>query len=100
MVERHPDRMALEQFSRGEASGNEERWVEDHLRSGCAVCQREVDALLVRMLGPDFAPPAAEPDPVDAGWDRLVALLEKRLAVASAERREAPLLAPSCSASR
>ncbi len=92
MVERHPDRMALEQFSRGEASGNEERWVEDHLRSGCAVCQREVDALLVRMLGPDFAPPAAEPDPMDAGWDRLVVLLEKRLAVASAERREAPRL--------
>lgn len=96
MVERHPDRKALERFSGGEASGDEERWVEDHLRSGCAVCQREVDALLVRMLGPDFVlPAAAEPDPadeVDAGWDRLVALLEKRLAVASAERREAPNL--------
>ncbi|HEY7216553.1 MAG TPA: hypothetical protein VIC28_18170 [Thermoanaerobaculia bacterium] len=72
-----------------------ERWVEDHLRSGCAVCQREVDALLLRMLGPDFALPAVEAPglaggEVDAGWDRLVALLEKRLAVAAAERREAP----------
>jgi len=88
--------MALEQFSRGEASGDEERWVEDHLRSGCAVCQREVDSALVRMLGPDFALPAAEDpgsaDEVDAGWDRLVALLEKRLALAAAERREAPRL--------
>ena len=95
MDSRHPDRSALEGFSRGEASASEERWIEDHLRSGCAVCQRQVDALLQRMLGA-FSPAAGgDPgrrDDEDAGWNRLVATLEQRLAMVSDERREAPRL--------
>ncbi len=94
MAASHPDRNALERFSCGEASGDEERWIEDHLRAGCAVCQREVDALLVRTLGPGFAFLAEEAprqaEDMDAGWDRLVALLEQRLAIAAAERQDAP----------
>jgi tetratricopeptide (TPR) repeat protein len=96
---RHPDRNALEGFSRGEFSAGEDRWIEDHLRSGCAVCQREVDALLLRTLS--SAPcgePALQdsslrkPEEESAGWDRLVAVLERRLATVSAERNDAPRL--------
>jgi tetratricopeptide (TPR) repeat protein len=96
---RHPDRGALERFSRGDAPAAEERWIEDHLRSGCAVCQPEVDALLLRTLsstasGEPLSRPgsAGEPEARDAGWDRLVAILELRLAMVSAERRDAPAL--------
>lgn len=93
MGARHADRSALERFSRGEASRDEERWIEDHLRSGCAVCQREVDAVLLRTLGPDAvaaAKDAGEAAEADAGWDRLVVFLERRLAAAAVERRDAP----------
>jgi tetratricopeptide (TPR) repeat protein len=93
---RHPTRSALERFSRGEAGESEERWIEDHLRSGCVRCQGEVDALLLLTFSP---PSFGEPDlsqaegmaePGDAGWDHLLASLEQRLAVVTAERREAP----------
>jgi tetratricopeptide (TPR) repeat protein len=91
MVARHPDRSALERFSRSEVTSDEERWIEDHLRSGCAVCQREVDALL-RTWDPAAVSSAKDTGDAeaDAGWDRLVALLERRLAAAAAERKEAP----------
>ncbi len=101
MNPRHPDRNALERFSRGHASETEERWIEDHLRSGCAVCQKEVDALLMITLAP---PPFGEPLPRDlepgpepsreetTRWDRLFASLEQRLALVTIERREAPPL--------
>jgi tetratricopeptide (TPR) repeat protein len=97
MNPRHPDRNALEKFSRGHASATEERWIEDHLRSGCAICQKEVDALLVITLAP---PPFGEPRLVDlepapeeaARWDRLFATLEQRLALVTLERRDAPPL--------
>lgn len=87
MDARHPDRDALERFSCGEVPAAEARWIEDHLRSGCAVCQREVDALLLRTLS---SPDGPEED--DGGWDHLVAALEQRLSVVSAERRDAPPL--------
>ncbi|HEV2851881.1 MAG TPA: hypothetical protein VHC97_03665 [Thermoanaerobaculia bacterium] len=97
---RHPDRNALERFSRGQASAAEESWIEDHLRSGCGLCQKEVDLLLVLTLGP---PPFGEPGPRDlepdlsdgeeeAAWSRLFASLEQRLALVLAERRDAPAL--------
>ena len=46
MAEYHPDREALECFARGECVAETERWILDHLRSGCAICQRTVDDLL------------------------------------------------------
>ncbi|HSU82325.1 MAG TPA: hypothetical protein VLR69_07880, partial [Thermoanaerobaculia bacterium] len=76
MNARHPDRNAFERFSRCDASAAEERWIEDHLRSGCAFCQREVDELLLRA----FAPPSEESAEEDAAWDRLFANLGTRLA--------------------
>ncbi len=85
---RHPDRNAFERFSRGGASAAEERWIEDHLRSGCALCQREVDEILLREL----APPNEEGAEQDAAWDRLFANLGVRLARAATERQEAPAL--------
>jgi tetratricopeptide (TPR) repeat protein len=95
MDARHPDRNVLERFSRGEVPAADERWVEGHLRSGCAICQREVDALLSRTLGCAFpgGGEASGGDEGDAGWERLIAALEERLAVVSAERSEAPRLA-------
>jgi tetratricopeptide (TPR) repeat protein len=84
----HPDRNAFERFSRGEAAVAEERWIEDHLRSGCALCQRQVDDFLLRA----FAPVPEETADQDAAWDRLFATLGSRLAQAAAERRAAPSL--------
>ncbi|HEY6321041.1 MAG TPA: hypothetical protein VJA16_05755 [Thermoanaerobaculia bacterium] len=46
MAEYHPDREALECFARGECLAETERWILDHLRSGCGICQRTVDDLL------------------------------------------------------
>ena len=104
MSVQHPDRNALERFSRGGTAAAEERWIEAHLRSGCPRCQREVDALLPRLLrdspGPGSPEPAAVPVPgetarataEDAAWDRLFASLEARLVQAAAERGQAPAL--------
>jgi tetratricopeptide (TPR) repeat protein len=112
---RHPDRNALERFSRGRTPAVEERWIEDHLRSGCAICQREVDVLLMLTLAPaPFGEPGLnglasglanglasvggfEPGPEElaqeeADWDRLFATVEQRLAHVSVERRDAPAL--------
>jgi tetratricopeptide (TPR) repeat protein len=36
----------LECFARGEIAAETEVWICDHLRSGCAICQRTVDGLL------------------------------------------------------
>lgn len=46
MDEYHPDRDALECFARGEIFAETERWIVNHLRSGCPICQRTIDALL------------------------------------------------------
>jgi tetratricopeptide (TPR) repeat protein len=46
LAEYHPDREALECFARGECVAETERWILDHLRSGCGICQRTVDDLL------------------------------------------------------
>ena len=107
MDAQHPDRNALERFSRGETAAIEERWIENHLRSGCARCQREVDALLPSLfqtvpalVGPAPAHVPARPldpldppaNPEDAAWDRLFSALEQRLVQATAEQDEAPAL--------
>jgi tetratricopeptide (TPR) repeat protein len=44
--EYHPDKDALESFARGEILAETERWILEHLRSGCPICQRTIDALL------------------------------------------------------
>lgn len=89
----HPDRKVLERYSQAGASPAEERWIESHLRSGCRVCQREVDDLLATMN------PSAVDDPSLDGMeeanfarDGLFARLERRLAEVKEERREAPPL--------
>jgi hypothetical protein len=64
--EYHPDRNALERFVRGEAPADAERWIVDHIRSGCASCQRTVDDLLPRL---ETRLPPAEPTDLDA-WPR------------------------------
>jgi hypothetical protein len=46
--EYHPDRNALECYARAEVLAEAERWIEDHIRSGCARCQGVVDELLPR----------------------------------------------------
>ena len=58
MAEYHPDREALECFARGESVAETERWILDHLRSGCAICQRTVDDLLpsLETLAPSTPP--------------------------------------------
>ncbi len=51
MGEYHPDKEALESFARGEILAAAEGWIVDHIRSGCVICQRTVDALLPRLEG-------------------------------------------------
>jgi tetratricopeptide (TPR) repeat protein len=58
VAEYHPDREALESFARGEIVAAAERWILDHLRSGCAICQRTVDGLLP---SPGALPPSPPP---------------------------------------
>jgi tetratricopeptide (TPR) repeat protein len=104
MTRRHPDRDALERFSRGEVAPEEERWIEAHLRSDCTLCQRAIDELLTSLSGPlpgldDLS------DPMDAGlgladggwdddaaWSRLAERLEARRESVARERQEAPPL--------
>ncbi len=89
----HPDRETLEKFSWGALDPEEGDWVEQHLRTGCPVCQRSVDELLVG-LAADLAELADVP-----AWDEeerfksIVSRLEQRLALISLEREAAPRLA-------
>jgi tetratricopeptide (TPR) repeat protein len=106
MHEHHPDRQTLERFSRGGSSASEERWIEDHLRTGCGICQREVDDLLIPTLdatllaeaGVASATPVTflrdelEGEEQDAAWDRVFSRLEQRLALIGLERGAAPRL--------
>src|SRR4051812_1774179 len=89
----HPDRKALEKYSQAGASAAEERWIESHLRSGCRVCQREVDDLLSTMNpSPQDAPSSDGGDDASLVRQGLFARLERRLAEVKEERREAPPL--------
>jgi tetratricopeptide (TPR) repeat protein len=105
MSEHHPDRTDLEQYARCAVATAEERWIEDHLRSGCTVCQRQVDALLPggseRRLPSPPAPSAPYDGALPAGgaagdeelaWSKVLSRVEERLAQISEERAKAPRL--------
>ncbi|HEX6864832.1 MAG TPA: hypothetical protein VF414_18520, partial [Thermoanaerobaculia bacterium] len=88
---RHPDRDTLERFSRGALSAEQAQWIEDHLRSGCPVCQRKVDDLLWQLQ--TAAPPSGPARAVDEEeqvWSRLLVKLEHRMELISRERAVAP----------
>jgi tetratricopeptide (TPR) repeat protein len=100
------DRDVLEIFSRGALSAAEALRVEFHLRSGCVACQRRIDEVvrsLLRVAGGadvadiadiiDRAAVAADTAAAeDAAWERVLAGLERRLALVSRERGAAPAL--------
>jgi len=79
---RHPDRATLESFSRGALSAEQVQWIEDHLRSGCPVCQRKVDDLLWQGAG--------DVDTEEGIWSRLLVKLEHRVELIQRERAVAP----------
>jgi tetratricopeptide (TPR) repeat protein len=93
----HPDPAALERYSRSELTAEEGIRIEEHLRSGCPRCQRQVDDVLLdleRSLWNREAVPGfrREPEAIDAGWDRLFSGLGWRLSLARRERAAAPEL--------
>src|ERR1700730_5817125 len=118
LAEYHPDKDALESCARGEILAAAERWIVDHIRSGCAICQRTVDALLPRLEGTVAAPiqpppfrtpwkplPVEHPPPLRCipngeqfrspfnngdAWNRIRAKLEQRLSLLESERAGAP----------
>ncbi|HEX5717596.1 MAG TPA: hypothetical protein VF179_15665 [Thermoanaerobaculia bacterium] len=85
---RHPDRDTLERFSRGALSAEQAQWIEDHLRSGCPVCQRKVDDLLWQLQ--TAAPPARALAEEEQVWSRLLVKLEHRMELIARERAVAP----------
>lgn len=82
----HPDRETLESYSNGELPSEEGAWIESHLRSGCAVCQRTVDDLL-----PSLGNEVDWED--DESWKPLLSRLERSLERITGEREAAPRLA-------
>lgn len=80
----HPDRDTLESFSRGALSAEQAQWIEDHLRSGCPVCQRKVDELLWQLQ------PAKAWTEEEQIWSRLLVKLEHRAELIGQERAAAP----------
>src|SRR5579863_8418848 len=96
MRQRHPEREELEQFANDRLPAALGRWIEDHLRTGCAVCQKVIDELLPRMEPSslvshehhEMAPTAEH----DAQWDGVFARLEERLVQFAEQRDSAPPL--------
>ena len=98
MSDYHPRREDLERFARGDVFAHERRKIEDHLRSGCAPCQRLIDEMLpcledegswlLEDLGLSEAPWEEESPELDRAFARM----EQRLAVISLERSAAPRL--------
>src|SRR5258706_2724444 len=87
----HPNRKAFERFSLASSSAAEERWIESHLRSGCRVCQREVDDLLSTLNpSPQDAPSGDGAEEISFVREGLFARLERRLAEWKVEPSEAP----------
>lgn len=87
---RHPDRDTLERFSRGALSAQQAQWIEDHLRSGCPLCQRNVDDLLWQLQSaPSPSRALADEEQV---WSRLLVKLEHRMELIQQERAAAPAL--------
>ncbi|MES1243106.1 MAG: tetratricopeptide repeat protein [Acidobacteriota bacterium] len=73
MAEHHPDRETLERFSSGGLHPETGAWIEAHLRSGCAVCQRTVDDLLPSLDGP---PDGGRDWDDDESWRPILSRLE------------------------
>lgn len=89
----HPDHEALERYSRSELTAEEGSFIEEHLRSGCALCQRKVDDVLLQLeLSLGNETPGGGTTGIDLGWDRLVSGLGWRLSQARRERAAAPQL--------
>lgn len=91
MSEYHPDRETLERFSGGELLAEEAAWIETHLRSGCAVCQRTVDEILMAFAfvkEPEELAVSSE----EEAWKRLFSRLEQRLVQIHRERSAAPVI--------
>ncbi|HYG64719.1 MAG TPA: hypothetical protein VEL74_19215 [Thermoanaerobaculia bacterium] len=93
----HPDRSALERFARGRSSAVEEARIESHLRTGCGLCQAEVDRLLPADPEVSTGRPAGAKERVkmaagleESGWERVLGELERRLASVIQEREAAP----------
>ncbi len=89
----HPGRQDLESFARGEVFRHEERRIVEHLRSGCRICQRELDQLLPLADGDSWLELAAEPrqQAKGASWPRLdIRRLKSHLGCIQRDRLEAP----------
>jgi tetratricopeptide (TPR) repeat protein len=89
----HPDRQALERFTRGEVFRHEERRIVEHLRSGCRTCQRELDLLLPLADGPSPELPrdGREGNVLGSPLPRIdVQRLKQQLGRIQREREEAP----------
>ncbi|HEX3129089.1 MAG TPA: tetratricopeptide repeat protein [Thermoanaerobaculia bacterium] len=86
----HPDRATLVKFSGGGLGPEEAAWIEKHLRSGCAVCQKTVDDLLPSLDPPERAGLDWEDD--DA-WKPIVSYLEQCVSLIRLEREDASRLA-------
>lgn len=84
----HPDRDTLLRFSSGSLGAEEAAWIERHLRSGCGVCQKTVDALL-----PSLDPRAGIDWEDDDAWKPIVSYLERCMSLIRWEREAALRLA-------
>lgn len=70
----HPNRETLERYARGEFPTVKARWIEDHLRSGCPICQPSIDSLLPTPTGPTcevVSAPSAPPLSLPAALKRV-----------------------------
>jgi tetratricopeptide (TPR) repeat protein len=92
MTEHRPDRKTLERFSSGGLHPEEGAWIEAHLRSGCAVCQKTVDELL-RGLADDPPGVSSLDWDDDESWKPILSRLERHRAQILLERQAAPGLA-------
>lgn len=92
MPEHHPDRATLERFSSGGLHPETGAWIEAHLRSGCAVCQKTVDGLLPGLSGGLPASACGLDLDDDAAWQPVLFHLEWHLSQIALERRAAPRL--------
>lgn len=92
MAEYHPDRDTLERYSCGGLLPEDAAWIEEHLRSGCTVCQRTVDGILAtfEQARDTWAPDTTWDE--EESWRRVFTRLEQRVALINLERAAAPEL--------
>jgi tetratricopeptide (TPR) repeat protein len=96
MRQQHPERQELEQFVNNRVPAGLGRWIEDHLRAGCASCQSVIDEWLPRFES-SLTVSSASRAPVemsadDPAWDGVFARLEERLVEIAEQRETAPPL--------